>query len=112
MVDTATGIAGGARPWESKDKPEGQPAGAKVVLGWGYQVARIFDHGEKQEIGGLFFETLDHVLPGVPEHNVTPTASNEGPSAVSELERLADLHARGSLTDEEFAKAKARILGS
>ena len=29
-----------------------------------------------------------------------------------ELNKLADLHARGVLNDEEFAKAKARLLGS
>lgn len=28
-----------------------------------------------------------------------------------ELNKLADLHARGILNDEEFAKAKARLLG-
>ncbi|MCE4553721.1 PspC domain-containing protein [Roseateles cellulosilyticus] len=28
-----------------------------------------------------------------------------------ELAKLADLHARGVLSDEEFAKAKARLLG-
>ena len=28
-----------------------------------------------------------------------------------ELNRLADLKARGALTDEEFARAKARLLG-
>ncbi len=27
-----------------------------------------------------------------------------------ELERLADLHARGRLSDDEFAKAKARLI--
>jgi Short C-terminal domain len=29
-----------------------------------------------------------------------------------ELERLADLHGRGALTDQEFAAAKAKILGT
>lgn len=28
-----------------------------------------------------------------------------------ELNKLADLHQRGSLSDEEFARAKARVLG-
>ena len=28
-----------------------------------------------------------------------------------ELAKLAELHARGVLSDEEFAKAKARVLG-
>jgi hypothetical protein len=29
---------------------------------------------------------------------------------IARLERLADLHARGELTDEEYAAAKARVL--
>jgi Short C-terminal domain len=35
-----------------------------------------------------------------------------GNGTTNELERLADLHGRGSLTDEEFAAAKAKILGT
>ena len=38
-------------------------------------------------------------------------ADGGGPDAVvEELERLSRLHASGSLTDDEFAAAKARIL--
>jgi Short C-terminal domain/Phospholipase_D-nuclease N-terminal len=33
-----------------------------------------------------------------------------GSSAADQLERLADLHSRGALTDEEFAAEKAKIL--
>jgi hypothetical protein len=32
-------------------------------------------------------------------------------STAGELERLAALHARGALTDAEFAAAKGRVLG-
>ncbi|SEK68315.1 phage shock protein C (PspC) family protein [Roseateles sp. YR242] len=32
-------------------------------------------------------------------------------SASEELQKLADLHQRGILSDEEFAQAKARVLG-
>ena len=32
--------------------------------------------------------------------------------AADELEHLAQLHASGVLTDEEFASAKAKVLGS
>ena len=31
-------------------------------------------------------------------------------SAAIEIERLAELHRTGALTDEEFARAKARVL--
>ncbi len=84
---------------------------ARVVLGWGYQAARLFDHGEKDEISGLFFETLKRVFPEVPEP-VEPTPPGESSSSIADLERLADLHDRGILTDEEFRLAKARVLDS
>ncbi len=60
--------------------------------------------------------------PSVPEPEPQPTAtaavtepSSEVPSADSpalaaEIERLADLHARGVLTDDEFQEAKQRVL--
>jgi hypothetical protein len=35
-----------------------------------------------------------------------------GNGTTTELERLADLHVRGALTDDEFAAAKAKILGT
>jgi hypothetical protein len=45
-----------------------------------------------------------------------PTAANPAADIdevlVSQLERLGALHAAGSLTDEEFAAAKARILAN
>jgi hypothetical protein len=36
--------------------------------------------------------------------------SANAPSAADQLERLADLHSRGVLTDEEFAAEKAKVL--
>jgi hypothetical protein len=35
-----------------------------------------------------------------------------GADIASQLASLADLHARGALTDEEYASAKSRVLGS
>ena len=34
------------------------------------------------------------------------------PNAADEIEHLAQLHSSGVLTDEEFASAKAKVLGS
>jgi hypothetical protein len=45
--------------------------------------------------------------PAPPQAGPPPPA----PDTTSELERLAALHASGALSDEEFAAAKARILG-
>ena len=41
----------------------------------------------------------------------TPSVAAGAPSTTTELERLADLRARGVLTEEEFQAQKARILG-
>jgi hypothetical protein len=40
------------------------------------------------------------------------SSATEGGSIAEEIEKLAHLHAQGSLTDEEFAAAKAKTLGA
>lgn len=41
-----------------------------------------------------------------------PPAPTVGPAdPMDEIERLADLHGSGQLTDEEFSAAKAQVLG-
>ncbi|MEV6964695.1 SHOCT domain-containing protein [Hamadaea sp. NPDC051192] len=40
-----------------------------------------------------------------------PAAPQPGVDLTAELKKLADLHTAGALTDEEFATAKARLLG-
>ena len=61
----------------------------------GIEKERITD--DDQEVGG---EAAD----------ATPSGSSAGDN-LDELEKLADLHEKGILTDEEFAAAKAKILG-
>jgi Short C-terminal domain len=41
----------------------------------------------------------------------TQGAGTAAPSATDQLSQLAELHQQGALTDEEFAAAKAKILG-
>ena len=48
---------------------------------------------------------------GPPSRPDSPATSPLSPSVTTELERLADLRARGVLTEEEFQAQKARILG-
>jgi Short C-terminal domain len=56
---------------------------------------------------------VDRSLGYVPaEVTDAPTGHDAGPDLAYELERLADLHARGDLTDDEFAAAKAALLPS
>lgn len=40
-----------------------------------------------------------------------PPAPTSGGSDLDEIQQLADLHAAGTLTDDEFAAAKAKVLG-
>jgi hypothetical protein len=40
-----------------------------------------------------------------------PPDTGPGPSAVDQLSQLSTLHQQGALSDEEFAAAKAQILG-
>ena len=47
----------------------------------------------------------------VPPAPPPPAATGEG-ADIDELQRLGDLHSSGVLTDEEFAAAKAKILGT
>jgi hypothetical protein len=43
---------------------------------------------------------------------MAPAAPSGGGDTVAELERLADLKARGALTDAEFTAAKSKLLGT
>jgi len=47
------------------------------------------------------------------EYVEAPAAAPAGPAddSYAQLEQLADLHAKGILTDEEFAAKKSQILG-
>jgi len=48
---------------------------------------------------------------GRPAEHPDPVETPPSTSTTAELERLAELHDRGSLTDEEFSRAKQRLLG-
>jgi hypothetical protein len=48
--------------------------------------------------------------PAAPAPPPAPAAP-EADDLVTQLQRLGDLHAAGTLTDDEFAAAKARLLG-
>ena len=64
--------------------------------------------GEKNALIGKFFEAVRRTLPDVPEP--TSSTSPQGDLA-SELAKLAELRAAGSLSEDEFQTAKARLLG-
>lgn len=49
--------------------------------------------------------------PAAPAAAAAPEPSGLSPEAIAQLKSIAELHASGVLTDEEFATQKARILG-
>jgi hypothetical protein len=55
-------------------------------------------------------EQILHASPTGPPPAASPAASPAPPSLADQLETLATLHGAGSLTDEEFAAAKRRLL--
>jgi Short C-terminal domain len=46
-----------------------------------------------------------------PPPQAPPPAAEVGDPTVEKINQLAQLHASGALTDEEFAAAKAKVLG-
>lgn len=78
-------------------------------LGWETlrrQVAAEVPEGGGPDVGGAMRSAVAVVKP-----SGRGEASAAAPSAAAEIERLAALHAAGTLSDEEFAAAKARLLG-
>lgn len=73
-----------------------------TLLGWVAALAMAVS-GERRKAPGDGESAAQTPRTTQPE---TPRASS-----VAELERLADLHRQGALSDEEFQRAKARVLG-
>ena len=104
-----------------------------LAMVWGFALVDIF---RRDDIGGgwkafwvavvillPFFGTLMYLVlrpSGATEEErvAMDQASREfvarysPPESAAQLQTLADMHDRGTLTDEEFAAEKARVLGS
>ena len=67
---------------------------------------------EQQQQGGYQQQQQGYQDPqqgyGAPPPQAAPAA---GPSVADQLQQIATLHQQGVLTDDEFAAAKAKILG-
>jgi uncharacterized membrane protein YdbT with pleckstrin-like domain len=83
-------------------------AGTLVVQSASEAGRQVFDHIRRPE---EVQKTIYHQGELNQQRMVAGSAGRSGPSATSELERLADLRARGILTEEEFQAQKRRILG-
>jgi len=81
-------------------------AGTLVVQSASEAGRQVFDHIRKPE---EVQKTIYHQ--GELNQQRMMGSGRTSPSATSELERLADLRARGVLTEEEFQAQKRRILG-
>ena len=75
------------------------------------QDARL-DSLEQQQASGYAQPPPQPAYAPPPPPAAPPAAAGGGSSIADQLNQLADLHAQGALTDEEFAAAKAGILGS
>jgi uncharacterized membrane protein YdbT with pleckstrin-like domain len=83
-------------------------AGTLVVQSASEAGRQVFDHIRDPE--GVQ-KTIYHQGELNQQRMMTGSGSRSAPSTTSELERLADLRARGILTEEEFQAQKRRILG-
>jgi len=67
--------------------------------------------------GGLAYErgrnqqAVQDEQAAAPPPAPAPAAAPQASDATSELERLASLHDSGALSDDEFAAAKAKVIG-
>ena len=87
----------------------------KVIPSLKKQVV-IYTKGGKQQSfflykANTFVATLHRIMEERENSNVVEAEVEPKDDDLSKLERLAKLHESGALTDEEFAKAKAKILG-
>ena len=87
----------------------------KVIPSLKKQVV-IYTKGGKQQSfflykANTFVATLHRIMEEREHSNVVEAEVEPKDDDLSKLERLAKLHESGALTDEEFAKAKAKILG-
>jgi hypothetical protein len=68
-----------------------------------YQDDRISSVEQQQQQGQQQYAAPPQAPP--------PAAPAAGPSMADQLQQIATLHQQGVLTDDEFAAAKAKILG-
>jgi hypothetical protein len=87
-----------------------------LFLGWtliGWVVALAMGAGAKKREGQITAQQYSSRTSQAAPQLVTaiPSHAQTGAFASAELERLGELHARGVLTEDEFAAAKGRMLG-
>lgn len=98
-------IAIWASTWQFNDAT-GYPWFIYPLLGWGIGLAAHF-----AAVRNHIALPAEQPRPeSAPPANEVPPSAPSAPSTVTELTRLAELHRSGSLSDEEFSAAKAKLL--
>ncbi|GEM_PF-2830834 len=75
-------------------------------MGSGQQIA----WGEKAALSKKFLAEVESIRPTVPEVVPSNSESIESKSIAEALKNLKDLHDQGVISEEEFAKAKNKLL--
>ena len=94
-----------------------RPLMRAAVVGGGAYVAgkkvaqRSAEQGQQENEQDERLATLEEQAPASPDPPAQD-APTEAPSMPDQLNQLAALHEQSALTDDEFATAKARLLGS
>jgi uncharacterized membrane protein YdbT with pleckstrin-like domain len=91
-------------------------AGTLVIQSASEAGRQVFDHIRKpEEVQRTIYHQSElnqqRMYQGGAAGGRAISSTHSNPSAVTELERLAELRARGVLTEEEFQVQKAKILG-
>jgi hypothetical protein len=85
-------------------------AAGAAVAGSAYRMGRKRE--EQNAYNEQAHEAYSATMETPPSASPSMLAGDGGSDEVAELERLAQLHSSGALTDDEFSAAKASLLGS
>lgn len=93
--------------------------GGAYAMGKKSANAQANEAAQNQQIAELQAQQAQQAQQAAPPPAPAPPAAAPAPAApaaaeddtLAQIERLADLHGAGALTDEEYAAAKAKILG-
>lgn len=77
-----------------------------------YQDQRISDLEQQQGQQGQYAPQQQQYAPPPQQAPPPEAAPAAGPSMADQLQQIATLHQQGVLSDDEFAAAKAKLLGS
>jgi hypothetical protein len=83
---------------------------AAAVGGGAYAMGKRNARVQEEQQAQAYEQGRQEAAPPPPAPPAAPAAAQADPT-VEKINQLAQLHASGALTDEEFAAAKARALG-